>query len=98
MPKYFMTWEVDPTRVPTDMKERSALWLGMMEMIKQQMKEGTTTEWGSFVGETKGYSIGEQGEKELIKTLQQYYPYVTFEVHRVLTVDEMIEAVKSLAE
>jgi len=98
MPKYFMTWEVDPTKVPADLKERSALWGGMMAMIKQQMKEGTTTEWGSFVGEGKGYSVGEQSEKELFKTLQQYYPYVTFEVHRVMTVDEMIEAIKSLGE
>jgi hypothetical protein len=98
MPKYFMTWEVDPTKVPVDIKERSAMWVGMLEMVKQQMNEGTTTEWGSFVGETRGYSVGDQSEKDLIKTLQQYYPYVTFEVHRVLTVDEMIEAVKSLAQ
>ena len=55
MPKYFMTWEIDPTRVPTDMKERAALWGGMVEMIKQEMKEGITTEWGCFVGEAKGY-------------------------------------------
>jgi hypothetical protein len=98
MPKYFMTWEVDPTRVPTDLKERSALWGGMMEMIKQQMKDGTTTEWGSFVGEARGYSVGEQSEKELVKTLQQFYPFVTFQVHRVMTVDEMAEVIKSLAE
>jgi len=30
--------------------------------------------------------------------LQQYYPYVTFEVHRVMTVDEMVEVIKSLGE
>ena len=98
MPKYFVTWEVDPTRVPTDLKERAALWGGMVEMVKQEMKAGTTTEWGSFVGEARGYSIGIQSEKDLAKTLQQYYPFVSFEVHQVLTVDEMAEVIKSLAE
>lgn len=98
MPKYFVAWEVDPTRVPTDLKERSALWGGMVEMIRQEMKEGTTTEWGCYVGEARGYSIGEQSAKDLAKTLQQYYPFVTFEVHQVMTVDELGEVVKSLAE
>jgi len=98
MPKYFMTWEVDPTRVPIDLKERGALWSGMVEMVKQEIKEGITSDWGAFVGETRGYSIGEQSEVDLAKTLQQFYPFVTFQVHQVMTIDEMAEVIKSLAE
>ena len=98
MPKYCMIWEVDPTRVPIDPKERGALWSGMTEMIKQQMKDGTTLDWGCFVGETRGYSIGEQSEVGFAKTVQQYYPYVTFQVHQVMSVDEIAEVAKSLTE
>jgi hypothetical protein len=98
MPKYFMTWEVDSSRMPTDAKERGTMWSGMMEMIKQQMKDGTTLDWGCFIGEARGYSIAEQTELGLTKTLQQYYPFVTFQVHKVMSVDEIAEVAKSLTE
>ena len=98
MPKYVMTWEVDPTRVPIDLKERGELWGGMVEMVKQEIRDGITTDWGCFVGEAKGYSVGEQSEIDLAKTLQQFYPFVTFEVHQVMTIDEMAEVIQSLTE
>ena len=98
MPKYFMTWEVDPTRVPIDLKERGGLWGGMVEIVKQEIKDGITTEWGCFVGESKGYSVGEQSAIDLAKTLQQFYPFVTFEVHQVMTIDEMAEVIQSMTE
>ena len=96
MPKYFMTWEVNMDKAPADPKERGALWLGMTEMIKQQMKEGTTLDWGCFVGETRGYSIGGQDYIALSNNLQQYFPYITFEVHQVMSIDDVAEVSKSL--
>ncbi len=98
MPKYLVTWEIDPTRVPIDLKERGALWGGMLEMVKQQIKDGITSDWGAFVGEGRGYSIGEQSEVDLAKTLQRFYPFVTFQVHQVMSVDKMAEVAKSLTE
>ena len=96
MPRYFMTWEVDPTRAPVDMKERAILFNGMLDMIKQNMKDGITKDWGLFVGEGRGYSVFEQSPLELARNLQNYYPYVEFEVHQVLTVDETADMFKSM--
>ena len=98
MPKYFMSWEVDPSRVPIDSKERAILWSGMLEMVKQQIKEGTTKDWGAFIGEGRGYAVGEQSEIDVVRTLQKYYPFVDFEVNQVITVDEMLEALKPMIE
>ncbi len=98
MPKYLMTWEVDPSRVPTDAKERGAMWSMMLETVKQDIKEGRANDWGCFVGETRGYSIGEQSEIDLAKNLQRFYPFVTFQVHQVMSVDEMAEVAKSMTE
>jgi len=98
MPKYLITWEVDPNRVPLDLKERGALWSGMVAMIKQQISDGITTDWGGFVGENKGYSVGETSELELAKLLQQFYPYVLFEVHQIASIDDIAELAKSLTE
>jgi hypothetical protein len=98
MPKYFMTWEVDPTRVPTDAKERGAMWSMMTEQVKQDLAENKEEDWGCFVGETSGYSISERSEIDLAKDLQRFYPFVTFKVHQVMSVDEVAELAKSLME
>lgn len=96
MPKYFMLWEVDPSAMPADPKERGALWLGMTEMVKQDIKEGRTSDWGCFVGETNGYAVGEQSEIDLAKDLQRFYPAITFRVFQVMSVDQIAEVAKSL--
>ena len=98
MPKYFMTWEVDPTRVPTDAKERGAMWSMMAAQVKQDLAENKEEDWGCFVGETSGYSISVRSEIDLAKDLQRFYPFVTFKVHQVMSVDEMAEVAKSMTE
>ena len=98
MPKYLVTWEVDPTRAPIDPKERGAMWGMMVDMIKQDLKEGREEDWGCFVGKTGGYSISERSEIDIAKDLQRFYPYVTFEVRQVMTIDEMAEVIQSLTE
>ncbi len=98
MPKYFMTWEVDPTRVPIDLKERGALWSMMLETVKQDIKEGREEDWGCFAGEASGYATSERSEIDLAKDLQRFYPFVTFKVHQVMSVDEVAELAKSMME
>jgi len=85
-------------RMPTDTKERGAMWSMMVEQVKQDMKEGREEDWGCFVGETSGYSVSERSELDLAKDLQRFYPFVTFKVHQVMSVDEVAELAKSMME
>jgi hypothetical protein len=96
MSKYLVLWEVDTNRAQINAKERGAAWLGMLAMIKQDMKDGKVNDWGSFVGETKGYSIMTGEHVEMAKNLQRYYPFITFKVHEVASVNEVTEVAKSL--
>jgi hypothetical protein len=96
MPKYLMTWELDSNKIPLNPKERGAAWLAMTNMIKENIKAGKTTDWGNFIGETRGYAIGTMTELELGKHLQQFIPYVKFEVHQVVDVDHVADMAKSL--
>ena len=96
MAKYLVLWEVDTNRAQINAKERGAAWLGMLAMIKQDMKDGKVNDWGSFVGETKGYSIMTGEHVEMAKNLQRYYPFITFKVHEVANVNEVTEVAKSL--
>lgn len=96
MSKYLVLWEVDTSKAQINAKERGAAWLGMLAMIKQDMKDGKVNDWGSFVGETKGYSIMTSEHVEMAKNLQRYYPFITFKVHEVANVNEVTEVAKSL--
>jgi len=98
MPKYLLLWEADPSKLPIDPKERGAALSALLDMVKQGIKEGTTIDWGSFLGEGRGYSIHEGSEMELEKKLQRYVPFVTFKVYRVMSVEQVAEMAKSLTE
>ena len=95
MGKYLMLWEIDPAKVPANAKERGTAWLALVEMVKADMKKGTTKDWGSFTGELKGYSIGENDEVNTMTQTMKYLPYVKFEVRPVATLAQVEEAIKA---
>ncbi|MFH1647946.1 MAG: DUF3303 family protein [Chloroflexota bacterium] len=96
MAKYFITWEADESIWPTEPKEQGAIKSKLAQMVKQGMAEGRTKDWGIFIGGDKGYSVVEGDALDLYKNLQQFHPYINFTVHQVLTIDEIIEATKSM--
>ena len=98
MAKYLITWESDVSRMPTDHKERAAMRMKMLEITKRNLKEGKLSDWGVFLGGYKGYAIGQGSAIDMAIGMARFSPYVTFNVQEVLSVDEMLEAVKSLTE
>jgi len=95
MSKYFVTWEADESLWPKDPKEQSALGIKLGEMVKQDMKEGKTKDWGIFIGGDKGYSVEEGNALDLYKDMQRFHPYINFTVHEVLSLDEVMKLWKS---
>ncbi len=91
-----LLWELDPAKVPADRKKRAALWGPMIQMVKQQIKDGTTKGWGVFAGGLKGFSVIEGDEVRLSKNVQKYLPYVTFTAHPIISVDQMAEVIEDL--
>ena len=83
-------------RVPADPKEQMAMRVKMLEMTKQNLKEGKLSDWGMFLGGYKGYAIGEGNALDMAIGVAKFSPYVKFNVQEVLSVDEMSEAMKSL--
>ena len=97
MAKYLLLWELNLDKMPDDPKVRGEGWAMMLGMIKQDLEAGIDTDWGCFVGETRGYTVSENDPVELMKLLQRFAPYVVFEVHQVVSVDDVIEVAKSLS-
>lgn len=96
MGKYLILWEVDWTKIPIDRKERGIGWNGLLTLIRKNMQEGITKDWGAFVGETKGYSIMEASEVELGKTLQSYVPFTKFDIKAIATLDQVQQVIDDL--
>ncbi len=67
-----------------------------MAMIRQDIEKGITKDWGAFVGETKGYTVNEGTELEVMKALQQYVPFCIFKVHPISTESQVNEMIKGL--
>ena len=96
MARYFMLWEVDQTKIPINPKERGAGWAALMNMIKQDREKGMLKDWGAFIGESKGYAVHEGSELEVMKALQQYVPFVKFQVHAAASENQVNEMIKGL--
>ena len=96
MAKYLLLWELDKTKIPTDLKERAALWEPMIQRVKQNISSGATKDWGSFVGELKGFTIIEGDEMRINNTALMSLPYLTYTVHPFISVDEMLKVIDNL--
>ncbi len=96
MPKYLILWEIDQRRIPTGRKDRGTGWNFLLSMIKEQIKQGLTKDWGLFVGETKGYSIMEGTEVEVTNATQKYVPFAFYEVKQVMSIEQTEEVIKNL--
>jgi hypothetical protein len=97
MGRYLVLWEVDQSRVPVDAKERGGAWSLLMAMVKQDREAGKVKEWGAFAGEINGFAVYEGTEVEVASMLVQYSPYVSFNVHPLLSESQTNEVIKSLS-
>jgi hypothetical protein len=96
MAKYLVLWELDEDKIPEDPKERGAAWTVMVDMVKQDMKANVHIDWGSYVGGGKGYAVSQGNELEIAQLMQKFVPFVKFEVHQVMSIDQVGELAKSL--
>jgi len=97
MGRYLVLWEIDKAHVPADPKQRAAGWAFLMEMVKKDIEKGIIKEWGSFVGEMRGFDIVEGTEVEVGKMIQQYVPFVNVEIHPIASVSHVEEVIKALS-
>jgi hypothetical protein len=98
MTMFLLLWEADLSRAPLDLKERLAGWTKLLNMVKDDLESGRLKDWGSFPGEYAGYAIMEGTELEVLIGTERYAPYVQFETHSVLSLSQVLEGMKALAQ
>ncbi len=72
MTKFLTLWEVDRTRIPDSPEEQMQYYAMLLNMIKEDMKNGKTLEFGAFVGGFKGFVIREGTEQEVDMEISKY--------------------------
>ena len=97
MGRYQTLWEVDQSFVPLDAAERLAGWGLLLDMVKQDMEKGLIKEWGAFAGELKGFGIFEGTVEEVHQMVIPYSPFVTFEVHQVISQEKVKSIVTAMS-
>ena len=98
MAKYLVMWESDMSRASANPKEQMERETKHVEMTKQAMKEGQVKDWGVFVGGHGGYALCEGIGIDRLKGVMPFYPYLKFNVQEVLTLGELSDVMKSMAE
>jgi hypothetical protein len=72
MTKFLTLYELDRTRIPDNPEEQLQYYAMLQSMIKEDMKNGRTLEFGAFVGGFKGLVIREGTEQEVEMEISKY--------------------------
>ena len=94
MSRYLLLWEAEVDRYPSDPNEIAEINAKLREMTKRGIDDGQVKSWGSSVDGISGYSIVEGTGRELYAGMRRFYPYITFQVQEILTLEELEEAEK----
>jgi hypothetical protein len=96
MTKYLVKWQQNESLMPPDLAMMAKLELSMLEGVKESLKSGNIIDWGSYCDASGGYCIAEGDESELFDQLLKWYPYITFDAKPVLSVEQVIEAIRKV--
>ena len=98
MGKFLTLYELDRTRIPDSPEEQVKYYAMLQSMIKEDMKNGRTREFGAFVGGFKGFVIREGTEQEIEMEITKYAKftnYKTYPFHDISQLEEIINSAQS---
>lgn len=98
MGKYLTLWDVDTSRVPEDPKEQLEFFERIQNMVKEDLKNGPTKDFGMFLGGDRGYAIDEGTEEEVAMSNMKYCPFIKCTVHQVISADQVDKIMKKFKD
>ncbi len=92
MTTYFGIWKQNTSLPPQEPKVELQMNLAFQAMIKRDIQSGVIKEAYAFLEGAQGYFLtGDVTEERLHESLLQWYPYVTFELHRTVPLEKSVE-------
>ena len=97
MPKSWIKWRLNNEFTPTDPVEMGKLWMGMLQMVKADLENGTMTDWGECYNGGEGYALSELSVPDIRTAIMRYSPYFSFDIKPVLSADQIMDSIKKLS-
>ncbi len=89
MTKFLTLYELDRTRIPDSPEEQLQYYTMLQSMIKEDMKNGRTREFGAFVGGFKGFVIREGTELEVEMEISKYAKITNHKTYPFLDISQL---------
>ena len=97
MTKYLVIWKAVNSRIPENTEAKVKQLRAFTQMAQEALKSGGMKDWGTFGDGTEGYAVFEGSETDGALLATMYIPFYEFEIHSVLTVDQYLEALNTVA-
>jgi hypothetical protein len=92
MPTYFGLWHFHGEMLGPDPEMQAKMFEAFVALYKSQVQSGAIKESHAFLEGDHGYFIsGDISHEKLLMTVQQWLPFVTFEIHQTVKFPEPIE-------
>ncbi len=98
MTKFLILWETDMSRVPESPEEQMSLYTKLQNMVKEDLEQGTTKDFGMFLNGIEGYTIEEGTEEEIALSTMKYSPYIKCKVYPTISVSQIDKIMKKLSQ
>ena len=69
----------------------------LLGMVKEDMASGVLKDWGAFPGDRSGFGVVVGSEMDVMKLTMRYAPHIMFRVKPVVSADELLAFLKSVA-
>ena len=93
---FLILYEMNSSVVPTDPEERGKLMTTLVELIKSDLDSGALIMSGVSPEGSRGFLVSKQDAKEIYGRSGMVGPYAKFEVLPMLTIDEVMDVMKSM--
>jgi hypothetical protein len=92
MPIYFGLWHFHPKLLPPDPNAQTMMYEAFLAQYKAQIQSGVLKEVHVFLEGDRGYLIsGDIPHEKMLMAIQQWLPFVTFEIHQTVKFPGPIE-------
>ena len=98
MAKFLTLWETDMNRVPENPEGQMVLYTRLINMVKEDPKNGITKDFGMFANGIEGYTIEEGTEEKVALSIMKYSPYIKCKVHPIISVNQIEKIMKMLSQ
>ena len=94
MTKFMTLWEIDRSKIPDSPEEQLQYWTMLLNMIKEDMKNGRTIGFGAFVDGFKDYVVRGGTEQEIHMEISKYSKFTNHKTYPFLDISQLEEMIK----